>query len=88
MDLTDNVGRESAGLVLWGSQISYLNNCVHGGGAIHGDGEMYLYLFFSLKRNIWVNERKTILVEHLWENSSPFWANIAHLPFNSFIFLS
>lgn len=47
--LTDDVGRQSAGLVLLGSQISYLSNCVHGGGAIHGDGAIYLYLFFSLK---------------------------------------
>lgn len=77
--LTDDVGRQSAGLVLLGSQISYLSNCVHGGGAVHGDGAIYLYLFFSLKSNIWVKERKTIFVEHLWENSFSFWANIAHL---------
>lgn len=42
MGLVGDVERESTGLVLWESQVSS-SNWVDGGGAIHGDGEVYLY---------------------------------------------
>lgn len=41
--------RESTGLALLESQVSYLGNWVDGGDAVHGDGEIYLYEFSSLK---------------------------------------
>lgn len=36
---------------------------------------LILYLFSSLKWNIWVKERETTFVEHNWKNSSfSFWS--------------
>lgn len=43
MGLVGDVERGSTGLVLWESQVSSSSNWVDGGGAIHGDGEVYLY---------------------------------------------
>lgn len=68
--------RESMGLVLLESQVAYLNNGVDGGSAVHGEGEIHLYLF-SLKWNIGLKERKHFLSTFgkLYFSFGPTWHN-------------